>query len=87
MSFPQSEHVFIEDDEERALVLATQLKTDIIDALVAAAKARKARGGDATEIADALDHEDLTRAGYQRALDKRRRELAAVSSAPKKASR
>lgn len=67
----------IPDAEERALAHASQLKADTIAALALAAEARKARGEDTTEIREALDFEDMTRSGYQRALDKRRRELAA----------
>jgi hypothetical protein len=63
------------DAEESALALAVEHKTKAIEALALAAQARKARGADTTGIEESLQHEDLTRAGYQRALDNRRREL------------
>lgn len=76
ISFPNyEEHA---DTEERSLAHACECKDDAIGALALAAEARKARGADTTGIEESLDYERLTRAGYQRALDNRRRELRQV---------
>lgn len=65
----------IEDREERELALAVECKKKAIAALASAADARKVRGADTYGIEQALDLEQSTMAGYQLALDHRRREL------------
>lgn len=68
----------IEDPEERELVLAVYFKTESIRALARAAGVRKMNGRATFGIVESLDLEDTMRAGYQRALDHRRRELSFV---------
>ncbi len=66
----------IPDAEARALAHAVACKHDAVSALALAAEARKARGADTTGIEESLEFERLTMAGYQRALDNRKRELS-----------
>ena len=63
------------DAEEFALEVALSAKALTIQSLVEAATARKARGDDTTELEAGIDHENEVRAGYQRALEKRRKEI------------
>lgn len=65
-----------DDQEATALQAAVKHKANLILSLAAAAAARKARGADTFGIEQSLEMEDATRAGYQRALDNRLRELA-----------
>lgn len=67
------------DAEERALELAVRMKLETIAALNMAAEARRARGGDTTDIDEGIAYEELVIAGYNRALNNRRRALAAAA--------
>jgi len=68
----------IEDPEERELTLAVHFKTESIRALARAAHVRKLNGRSNFGIIESLDLEDTMRAGYQRALENRKRELSFV---------
>lgn len=64
------------DPEVSALMMAVEHKARAISALAKAAEARKARGAETLGIEESLNLEDITRSGYQRALENRQRELS-----------
>jgi len=72
------EWAHIEDPEERQLARAVFHKQAAIEALAAASEVRRLNGRSTIGILESLDLEDMMRAGYQRALDNRRRELSLV---------
>lgn len=65
----------VTDPELRALLVLVDAKQLVINALVEARAARKARGTDVTGIEESIDHEQVVLSGYIRALDNRRREV------------
>lgn len=71
----------VADDEERCLALAIMHKNETIAFLVNVARYRKERGEDDEAVLEGVHYEELVRAGYQRALDKRRAELRAAQNA------
>ncbi len=64
-----------DDAELSYLISAVNLKRQMIENLQAVATARKARGADDFEILMSIDGELAILAGYQRAVDNRKREL------------
>lgn len=71
----------ISDDEQRALSIVVESKKQTINALVAAAEARKARDEDTTGIEQSIDYEQTVLAGYVRALDNRIKQLRIKAAA------
>lgn len=77
MTTPTFPNYAIEDSEERYLAHAISLKKELISTLHLVAEAKKARNDEEQllGVTESISYEELVLAGYQRALDNRRRQL------------
>jgi hypothetical protein len=71
----------VADAELQHLQRVVELKKQLITELQAVADARRARGVTDCGPLESADYEAIVLAGYQRALDNRKRELAAAAAA------